>query len=126
MALMTFEEMKSRYEEGEDSLDLAFEKWERILKYSETAFYLSHFQEILQAVLTPLFLCEEYSSQCHKCPIFNICKQGQSEEWTTLMRIIQAYAIAGDLLLKERLFAQIELFNNKLKVSKDEIYYTLN
>ena len=46
---MTFEEMKNRYEEGEDSFDLVLEKWERILKYSETAFHLSHFQEILQA-----------------------------------------------------------------------------
>ena len=32
---MTFEEMKSRYEKGEDALDLALEKWERILKYSK-------------------------------------------------------------------------------------------
>jgi hypothetical protein len=126
MTLMTFEEMKSRYEEGEDSLDLALEKWERILKHSETVFHLSHFQEILQAAVVPIFLCEEYSRQCQKCPIFNICKQGRSEDWTTLIRIIQAYAIAGDLLSKELLFAQIELFNNKLKACKDEIYYTLN
>ena len=55
MTLMTFEEMKSRYEEGEDSLDLALEKWERILKYSETVFHLSHFQEILQAAVVPIF-----------------------------------------------------------------------
>ena len=59
-------------------------------------------------------------------PYFNICKQGRSEDWTTLIRRIQAYAIAGDLLSKELLFAQIELFNNKLKACKDEIYYTLN
>ena len=42
------------------------------------------------------------------------------------MRMIQAYAIVRDLLSKEILFAQIEPFNNKLKVCKDEIYYTLN
>ena len=126
MTLMTFEEMKSRYEEGEDSLDLALEKWERILKYSETVFHLSLFQEILQAAVVPIFLCEEYSSQCQKCPIFNVCKQGRSEDGTTLIRIIQAYAIAGDLLSKELLFAQIKFFNNKLKACKGEIYYTLN
>ncbi len=76
--------------------------------------------------MVPLFLCEEYSIQCQNCPIYNVCKQGLSEEWTTLMRIIQAYVIAGDLLSKELLFVQIELFNNKLKVCKDENYYTLN
>ena len=126
MVLMVFEEMKSRYEEGEDSLDLALEKWDRILKYSETVFHLSHFQEILEAAVVPLFLCEEYGSQCQKCPIFNVCKQGRSEEWTTLMRIIQAYAIAGDMLSKETLLAQIAVFYNKLKACRDEIYYTLN
>jgi hypothetical protein len=126
MILMTFDEMRSRYEEGEDALELALEKWERILKYSETAFHLFHFQEILQAALVPLLLCEEYNSQCQKCPIFNVCKQGWSKDWTTFMRIIQAYAIAGDFLSKELLFAQIELFNNKLKGCTDEIYYTLN
>jgi len=126
MILMTFDEMKSRHEEGEDSLDLALEKWERILKYSETAFHLFHFQEILQAALVPLLLCKEYNSQCQKCPIFNVCKQGLSEDWTTLMRIVQAYAIAGDFLSKEFLFAQIKLFNNKLKGCKNETYYTLN
>ncbi len=126
MVLMVFEEMKSRYEEGEDSLDLALEKWDRILKYSETVFHLSHFQEILEAAVVPIFLCEEYGSQCQKCPIFNVCKQGRSEEWTTLMRIIQAYAIAGDMLPKETFLAQIDVFYNKLKACRDEIYNTLN
>ncbi len=126
MVLMLFEEMKRRYEEGEDSLDLTLEKWERILKCSETVFHLSHFQEILEAAVVPIFLCEEYSSQCQKCPIFNLCKQGRSEEWITLMRLIQAYAIAGDMLPKETLISQIEIFYNKLKACKDEIYYTLN
>ncbi len=115
MVLMVFEEMKSRYEEGEDSLDLALEKWDRILKYSETVFHLSHFQEILEAAVVPIFLCEEYGSQCQKCPIFNVCKQGRSEEWTTLMRIIQADAISGDMLPKETLLAQMDVFYNKHK-----------
>jgi len=126
MILMNFDEMKQRYEEGEDSLDLALEKWERILKYSEEGFHISHFQEILEAAVVPLFLCEEYISQCQKCPIFNVCQQGRSEEWTTLVRIIQAYAVAGDLLPKDPLFNQVKIFFNKLRNCKDEIYYTLN
>jgi len=54
-------------------------------------------------------------SQCQKCPIFNVCKQGRSEEWTTLMRIIQADAISGDMLPKETLLAQMDVFYNKHK-----------
>lgn len=126
MSLMTFKEMKKRYEEGEDALDLTLEKWECILKYSETIYRLSQFQDLLEAAVVPVFLCDEYGTRCPSCPIFDLCKQGRSEEWSTLMRIVQAYAIAGDMLPKESLCSQIEIFYNKLKVCKDEIYYTLN
>jgi len=126
MVLMTFEEMKKRYEAGEDSLELTLEKWQRILKYSESVFHLSQYQEILEAAVVPIFLCEEYGTRCRNCPIFEVCKQGRSEDWTRVMRIIQAFAIAGDMLSKEALVAQLEIFFQKLKVGKVEGYYTLN
>lgn len=126
MVLMTFEEMKKRYEAGEDSLELTLEKWERILKYAETVFHLSQYQEILEAAVVPIFLCEEYGSRCQNCPIFDVCRQGRSEDWIRVMRIIQAFAIAGDMLSKETLVTQLEVFYQRLKAGKDEIYYTLN
>lgn len=118
MSLMTFDEMKRRYEGGEDSLELTLEKWLRIKQFSDKAFLITHFQDILRAAVVPILLCSEYVHQCTLCPIYDGCKQGQSEEWITVMRIIQAYAIAGDLLPKETLVAHIELFREKLNACR--------
>ena len=118
--------MKKRYDDGEDSLELTLEKWERILKYSKTVFHQSHFQEILKASVVPIFLCTEYENQCRICPIFSVCRQGHSEDWTTVMRVIQAYAIAGDLLPKDPLLGQLELFVNKLRMCREEVLCKLH
>jgi hypothetical protein len=126
MNLLSFEEMKKRYDEGEDSLELTLEKWERIINYSKNVFHLSHFQEILKAAVVPIFLCTEYANQCRICPIYSVCKQGHSEDWTKLMRVIQAYAIAGDLLPKDPLLGQIEVFVNKLRICREEIFSKLH
>jgi hypothetical protein len=126
MNLLSFEEMKKRYDEGEDSLELTLEKWERIINYSKNVFHLSHFQEILKAAVVPIFLCTEYANQCRICPIYSVCKQGHSEDWTKLMRVIQAYAIAGDLLPKDPLLGQIEVFVNKLRICREEVFSKLH
>ncbi len=126
MALMNYEEMKKRYEEGGDSLELTLEKWERILAYSKKGYDLNHYQDILRAAVVPIFLCAEYSNQCHMCPIFSICRQGHSEDWKKLMRVVQAYAIAGDLLPREPLLGQLEIFVDKLKGCKDELLQKLH
>jgi len=120
MRLMSFEEMKSRYDNGEDSLELALEKWERICQNSKTVFHLQHFQDILKAAVVPIFLCAEYANQCRMCPIFSVCRQGTSAEWINLLRVLQAYAIAGDILPRETLTGHIELFVHKLKACRDD------
>ncbi len=126
MTLMSFEEMKRRYDGGEDSLELTLEKWERILKHSNTIFHLNHYQDLLKAAIVPIFLCTEYANQCHMCPIFSVCKQGHSEHWIKLMRVVQAYAIAGDILPKDPLHGQIETFVKKLKLCREDILSKLN
>jgi hypothetical protein len=126
MGLMSFEEMRERYEKGEDSLNLALEKWERILTDSRTVFHISHFQDILKAAVVPLFLCVEYEKQCHICPIFSVCKQGNSEEWTNLMRVVQAYAFAGDLLPLDPYIGHVETFVNKLRMCHENQYARAN
>jgi hypothetical protein len=122
MGLMFFDEMKKRYNEGDDSLELTMEKWERIFEYSKTVFHLSHFHEIYKAAAVPVFLCKEYANQCRMCPIYNICKQGHSDNWTNLMRVVQAYVIAGDLLPKDPFQGNIETFLKKLKTCREEFY----
>ncbi|MCP4715146.1 MAG: hypothetical protein GY868_08525 [Deltaproteobacteria bacterium] len=122
MTPMTFEEMKRRYSEGADSLELTMEKWERIFTFSKEVFYLNDFQDLLKAAVVPIFLCTEYANQCHICPIYVVCKQGRSEEWIKLMRVVQAYAIAGDLLPREPLEGQIEAFVGKLKLCREDLF----
>ncbi len=126
MGLIWFNEMKDRYRAGEDSLELTLEKWERILKHSKASFQLFHFQEILKAAVVPIFLCTEYSNQCTICPIFSLCSQGSSECWQRLMRVVQAYALAGDVLPRDTLTGQIEEFVEKLKNCRDEAYQKAN
>ncbi len=126
MGLMSFEEMKDRYEKGEESLELALEKWQRILVDSRTVFHLSHFQQLLKAAIVPLMLCVEYDNQCHMCPIFSVCRRGYSEDWNCMLRIIQAYAIAGDLLPLEPYVGQLESFVKKLRLCRDELYMKAN
>ena len=118
MRLMNFDEMKRRYRDGEDSLELTIEKWARIKQFSENAFLLIHFQDIYRAAVVPVFLCTEYINQCPLCPIYEVCKQGRSEQWVALMRVVQAYSLAGDLLPKEPFIGHIEKFLKKLKTCR--------
>ena len=124
MSLMTFDEMKRRYDQGEDSLELTLEKWGRILSFSKGVFHLSHYQDILKASIVPIFLCAEYANQCKMCPIYRLCLKGQSDDWITLMRVVQAYAIAGDHLPKEPLQGQLEVFVKKLLSCKEDALST--
>jgi hypothetical protein len=116
---MTFEEMKKRYGDGEDSLELTLEKWARIKQFSNKAFLISHYQDILRAAVVPIFLCTEYINQCSLCPIYDVCKQGRSDEWITVMRVIQAYAIAGDILPKAPFMGHIEKFLEKISTCRE-------
>ncbi|MCX5895518.1 MAG: hypothetical protein NTZ51_06785 [Proteobacteria bacterium] len=112
--------MKKRYGDGEDSLELTIEKWVRIKQFSQQAFLMSHFQEILRAAVVPIFLCTEYVNQCTLCPIYSVCKQGRSDEWVAVMRVIQAYAIAGDLLPREAFNGHLEQFLEKITTCRED------
>lgn len=113
--LMNFDEMKQRYDQGGDSLELTVEKWERIFSFSKTVFCLDQFQDMLHAAVVPIFLCAEYANQCHLCPIYALCEQGNSSDWRDLIRVLHAYAVAGDLLPKDPLLEQLNRFVGKLQ-----------
>jgi hypothetical protein len=118
--LMDFTEMERRYSAGEDSLELTVEKWNRIYEFLESAFDLAHFNEALQAAVVPLFLCVEYRDRCEYCPLFRICERGKSEEFARVMRVIQAYIIAGDVLPREPLLGVVGNFLEELKKCKND------
>jgi len=123
---MNFEEMKLRYDAGEDSLQLTLEKWDRIYEFSKNVFHLNHFQELLKAAVVPIFLCPEYANQCTMCPIYTACKQGTSDEWSRVIRLIQAYAIAGEILPLEPLLGHIEGFVKRLRACSNGADYTMD
>ncbi|KPJ58273.1 MAG: hypothetical protein AMJ42_03575 [Deltaproteobacteria bacterium DG_8] len=117
---MDFKEMEKRYSDGEDSLDLTVEKWNRIYDYLESAFSLGHFTEALQASGVPIFLCIEYKDRCELCPLFRICERGKSEDFNKVIRVIQSYTIAGDILPKEPLLGVVKNFIEELKQCKSD------
>lgn len=112
---MDLKEMGIRYNEGEDSLDLTIEKWTRIYGFLQSAFSLAHFTEALQAAVIPIFLCVEYKDRCELCPLFRICEKGRSDDFDRVMRTIQAYTIAGDVLPKEAILGILGNFLEELE-----------
>jgi hypothetical protein len=118
--LMDFNEMQLKYSGGEDSLELTLEKWTRIYAYLESAFTLDHFNEALHAAMVPLFLCVEYRDRCEFCPLYRVCEKGRSEIFNKVVRVMQSYTIAGDILPKEPLLGIVENFLDELEKCRAE------
>lgn len=115
--LITPQEMRERTQKGDDPFDLTIEKWGRIRKFVETASTLSNFQELLQGAVVAVPFCFEYQTKgCLACPLEKICSRGRGERFLQIMRLIQAYAIAGDILPKEPLISEIDDFLMELEM----------
>jgi hypothetical protein len=115
--LITIEEMRERIQKKDDPFDLTIEKWIRIRKFLETAMTLSDFQELLQGATIAVPFCFEYQVKgCLGCPLERICARGRGERFLRVMRLIQAYTIAGDMLPKERLVSEIDDFLMELEM----------
>jgi len=112
--------MERRYSGGEDSMGLTVEKWTLIYEFLESAFTLGHFSEALQAAVVPIFLCVEYKDRCDFCPLFRLCGRGKSEDFNKVMRVMQAYIIAGDVLPKDTLRGVVGNFIEELKKCHDD------
>ena len=118
--LVTFREIVTRYEAGENAFDLSVEKWVRIREYLESALSLSEFRRILEAASIKVPLCLEYNDNCTICPLGAVCGKGQEGSFGKFIRAIQAYCIAGDLLPKSRLLALADQLISELKAYKKE------
>jgi hypothetical protein len=115
--LITIEEMRERIQRRDDPFDLTIEKWVRIRKFLETAMTLSDFQELFQGAAVAVPFCFEYQTKaCLGCPLERICARGRGERFLIVMRLIQAYTIAGDMLPKERLVSEIDDFIIELQM----------
>lgn len=118
--LMTGQEMRERYEKREDSFDLTVEKWSRLRDFIETASTLRDFEELLQAAIIPVPFCFKYQPSCQGCPLEKTCSRGRGEKFQRTMRLIQAYALAGDRLPKEILISEIDDFLLELEMIRAE------
>jgi len=118
--LMTFQEILSRYEAGENAFDLTLEKWLRIRESLKNAFSVSHYKEILGAAVIKVPLCLENQNNCAVCPLHAICSRGQGGSFAKFIRAIQAYCIAGDLLPKTTLLGLADQIISELEYFKRE------
>lgn len=115
--LMTIFEMQKRYQKKEDPFDLSLEKWVRIRQFLETGLTLSDFKDLFQAANIPIPFCYEYQiKDCLGCPLEKICGRGKGEKFVNVMRLIQAYVLAGDMLPKEPLMSGIDNFVMELEM----------
>ena len=124
--LLTFREMVTRYERGDNAFDLTLEKWVRIRESIKMAFSTSHFDEVLEAAAIKVPLCLENQDNCGICPLEAICSRGQEGSFGRFMRTIQAYCIAGDLLPKSPLLGLTDQIISELESCKRDSFRRIN
>jgi hypothetical protein len=115
--LMTTTEMQERHQGKEDPFDLTLKKWTRIRHYLDACSTLGDFQKLFHAAAIPVPFCFTYQiEECLGCPLETICARGRGEKFIRVMRIIQAYVVAGDMLPNEPLTSEIDSFIMELEV----------
>jgi hypothetical protein len=107
--LMSSIEMQERYKKKEDPFDITLEKWLRIRNFVDTDLSLNDFRELFQAASMAVPFCFEYQmNNCVGCPIEIICGRGRGERLLRMMRLLQAYVLAGDILPIGPLISEID------------------
>ena len=86
--LVTFQEILTRYEAGENAFDLTPEKWVKIRESLQDAFTVTHYREILRAETIKVPLCLENQDKFAKCPLQAICSRGKEGSFGKFMRAI--------------------------------------
>ena len=115
--LMTASEMQERYQGKEDPFDLSLEKWTRIKRALDRSATLRDFQTVFNAAAMPVPFFYEYQARgCYGCPLETICARGRGEKFIRVMRIIQAYVLAGDMLPQAPLISEVDNFILELEM----------
>lgn len=120
--LMTISEMRDRYKKKEDPFDLTVEKWIRIRRFLDAASTVSDFNNLFQAANVAIPFCFEYQSRdCAGCPLEKMCGRGGGGRLLKVMRLLQIHVLAilaGNMLLKEPLFSEVDGILMELKTIK--------
>ena len=123
-ALMSFEETAKRYEAGENAFDLTIEKWERIKEAIKSAHSISQFIMIARGASIKVALCIEFHDACHLCPLETTCHQETEGLFYKVLRLLQAYCVAGDILPHSILLNHVDQLIEELG-AKQEAYRKL-
>lgn len=118
--LMSFEEMIRRYEAGENAFDLTIEKWERIRGAIRSAQSPQHFVLITRGAAAKVALCVQFNDECHLCPLDTVCNREAEGRFGTVMRAMQAYCVAGDILPQATLLDLVAELIADLAARKEE------
>jgi hypothetical protein len=118
--LLSFEETIRRYEGGENAFDLAIEKWARIREAIKSSYSLNHFALIMRGASVRIALCVEYNDNCFLCPLEKICSQEKEGLFSKIVRLLQAYCVAGDILPKSTLIDLVDQLIIELEQTKKE------
>ena len=121
--LVTFQEIVTRYEAGENAFDLTVGKWVRIRESLEKTFTVSHFKEILDVASIKVPLClqyKQYKDNCALFPLWTVYGKGEEGSFGKFIRAIQAYCIAGDFLPKSILLGLADEIISELESRKRE------
>ena len=115
--LMTLQEMRERFQKGDDPFGLTIEKWVRIRKFLDAVLTLNDFQELFRGAVVAVPFCFEFQvKDCFGCPLEEICSRGKREKFQRLIRLFQAYTLAGDMLPRERLTKEVDNFLIELEM----------
>lgn len=117
--LLDLEEMVSRHKGGEDPFDLAIEKWVRIRAFLLEKANPPRYQEAFQCGTTKVIFCLDYASHCPLCPLERVCFDGQSLYYQ-IMRYLQVYSLAGNLLPRSPLIELIGSYIRDLNGYREE------
>jgi hypothetical protein len=117
--LMTLEEMQERFQETDDPFDLTIEKWARIRRFLDSTLTLDDFRELFEGATVAVPFCFEFNVKgCVGCPLGEICGPSEEKKSQRLIRLIQAYTLAGDMLPKQRLTTEVDDYLMKMKMIK--------
>ena len=116
--LITFEEIKQRYESGEDPFALTLEKWIRIKEFLNKQTNYSGVVQLFEAATMKVPFCLDYAPNCNLCPLERIC-QGPST-YQQILKLLYYFLATGMPLEKEPLIKLVDKLIEEIKEAQME------
>ncbi len=111
--LIGFEEIKKRYEKGEDPFALTLEKWIRIEEFLDKEITYSEIVQLFGAATMKIPFCFDYAPNCSLCPLEKIC-QGPST-YHQILKFLYYFLATGMPLEKKPLIELVDKLIEEIK-----------